>query len=80
MVTVRLLKKSDGKPIWGEKIYISRHGSGFLDVGGVFGSEKTNKDGEVCFFKLDLPARGKIVVDGHEIYDGELEKIMIFRI
>lgn len=80
MVIVRLLRRSDGQPVWGEKVYISRHGSGFLDVGGVHGTEKTNKDGEVCFSKLDLPAKGKIFVDGHEIHDGELRKVMSFRI
>ena len=80
MVKIRLIRLSDSKPIWGEKVYISRHGSGFLDVGGVFGTEKTNQDGEVCFSKLDLPAKGKVFVDGNEVHDGELQKFMNFRI
>lgn len=80
MVTIRLLRSSDDQPIWGAKVYISRHGSGFLDVGGVFGTEETNKNGEVFFPKLDLPAKGKIFVNGREIKDCELWEQMVFRI
>jgi len=80
VVTIRLLRRSDNQPIWGAKVYISRHGSGFLDVGGVFDTEETNKDGEAHFLKLDLPAKGRVFVDGHKVFDGELIKVLPLRI
>jgi uncharacterized GH25 family protein len=78
MVTVHLIRLSDGKPICGASVYISRQGSGILDFGGVFGSEKTDQNGQVSFWNLDLPAWGKVVVDGREVHDDQLQKIMIF--
>lgn len=80
MVTIRLVRRSDGQPMCGVSVYISRQGSGLLDFGGVFGSEKTDQNGQVSFWKLDLPAWGKVVVDGHEVHDGELQKNMSFRL
>ncbi|GEM_PF-603847 len=80
MVTIRLIRFSDGKPAPGEKVYISRHSSGFLDVGGVYGSEITNRDGEVLFSKLDLPAKGEVFVNGHQVHNGELRQVMTFKI
>jgi len=80
MVTVRVLHFADGKPVTATSVAISRYGSGFLDVGGVFRGEYTNRDGEVRYSKLDLPAKGKITIDGHEVYDGVLEQLMTFRV
>lgn len=80
MVTVRVLRFADGKPATAVSVAISRYGSGFLDMGGVFRGEYTNRDGEVRYSKLDLPAKGKVIIDGHEVYDGTLEEAMIFRI
>jgi len=79
MVTVKVLRFSDGKPATAISVDIIRHGSGFLDVGGVFRGEYTNRDGEVLYSKLDLPAKGKIVIDGHEVYDGQLNESMTFK-
>ncbi|OIP73949.1 MAG: hypothetical protein AUK48_09760 [Oscillatoriales cyanobacterium CG2_30_44_21] len=80
MVTVRVLRFADGKPVTATSVAISRYGSGFLDVGGVFRGEYTNREGEVRYSKLDLPAKGKVIVDGHELYDGSLEEFMTFKI
>lgn len=80
MVKILVLRRSDGKPATAAHVAIIRHGSGFLDVGGVFRSEYTNRDGEVFYSKLDLPAKGQIVVDGHEVYDGELSSAMLVKI
>jgi len=80
MVTVRVLRFTDGKPVTATSVDIIRQGSGFLDVGGVFRGEYTNRDGEVRYSKLDLPAKGKVMVDGHEVYDGNLDSSMTFKI
>jgi hypothetical protein len=80
MVTVRVLRFADGKPVTATSVAIIRHGSGFLDVGGVFRGEYTNRDGEVRYSKLDLPAKGKVMIDGHEVYDGNLDQSMTFKI
>jgi hypothetical protein len=80
MVTVRVLRFNDGKPVTATSVAIIRQGSGFLDIGGVFRGEYTNRDGEVRYSKLDLPAKGKVMVDGHEVYDGNLDSSMTFKI
>jgi len=80
MVTVKVLRFSDGKPATAISVDIIRHGSGFLDVGGVFRGEYTNRDGEVIYSKLDLPAKGKLMIDGHEYSDGQLSSLMIAKI
>jgi len=80
MVTVRVLGFGNNKPVTATSVAIMRDGSGFLDVGGVFRGEDTNRDGEVRYSKLDLPAKGKVIIDGHEVYNGKLDELMIFRI
>lgn len=80
MVTVRILRFADSKPATAISVAISRDGAGFLDVGGMFRGESTNRDGEVRYSKLDLPAKGQVIVDGHQVYDGKLNELMIFKI
>lgn len=80
MIKVKVLHFSNGQPVTATHVAIIRHGSGFLDVGGVFRTEYTNRDGEVLYSKLDLPAKGKVVIDGHEVYDGQLSESMTFKI
>jgi len=80
MVTVKVLNFSDGKPATAISVDIIRHGSGFLDVGGIFRGEYTNRDGEVRYSKLDLPAKGKLMIDGHEVSDGQLSPVMVVKI
>jgi hypothetical protein len=80
MVKVKVLRISDNKPATAISVDIIRHGSGFLDVGGVFRGEYTNRDGEVFYSKLDLPAKGKIIIDGHQFHDDTLLPDMTFKI
>ena len=80
MVTVRVLRFADSKPATAVSVDIIREGSGFLDVGGVFRGEYTNRDGEVRYSKLDLPAKGTVMVSGHEVYNGSLEAVMSFKV
>jgi hypothetical protein len=80
MVKIRVLRKADDNPATALSVDIIRDSSGFLDVGGVFRGEYTNRDGEVLYSKLDLPAKGKVMVDGHEVHDGDLRSEMRFKV
>lgn len=80
MVKIHVSHFSNGSPVTATSVDIIREGSGFLDVGGVFRGEYTNRDGEVLYSKLDLPAKGKVMVDGHEVYNGELRSEMRFKV
>jgi hypothetical protein len=80
VVKIRISHFSNGSPVTATSVDIIRHGSGFLDVGGVFRGEYTNREGEVLYSKLDLPAKGKVMVNGHEVYDGELSSNMSFKV
>ena len=80
MVIVRVLRFADSKPATAVSVDIIREGSGFLDVGGVFRGEYTNRDGEVRYSNLDLPAKGKVMIDGHEVYNGNFNQSMTFKI
>ena len=78
MVKIRVSHRSNGSPVTATSVAIIRHGSGFLDIGGVFRGEYTDRNGEVLYSKLDLPAKGKVLIDGHEVHDGELQSEMRF--
>ena len=80
MVTVRVLRFADSKPATAVSVDLIREGSGFLDIGGVFCGEYTNRDGEVRYSKLDLPAKGKVMVDGHEVYNENFDQSMTFKV
>jgi len=34
----------------------------------------------VLFSKLDLPAKGEVFVNGHQVHNGELRQVMTFKI
>ncbi len=80
MVKILVSHLSNGSPVTAVSVDIIRDSSGFLDVGGVFRGEYTNRDGEVLYSKLDLPAKGKVMIDGHEVYNGELRSEMPFKV
>lgn len=60
MITIAVFYKSTGKPAKGKRVATS------LNVGHEYADEK----GE-AHFNLS-PKRGKVYVDGHEVYQGQI--------
>jgi hypothetical protein len=70
MITIRVTRNRDGEPVCGASVYISADAQ-FMWGGGVR-SGRTNDKGEVQI-DFSLPCSGKVVVDGQQLYQGELQ-------
>lgn len=68
MVKVKVINNSTGKPV--SKILVAIDKDGIFP--SVYKSDRTNRDGEVNF-NLELPCRGKILLEGKEVYNGKIQ-------
>jgi len=73
VVTVKIVKKSDGKPVKDKKVSVSTRGVGLLDAAGQSSDKvRTDSEGEAHFQNI-RPSNGKIYIDGSIVYEGKIE-------
>ena len=75
MVTVKVLRNGD--PVRMADVYISADAQ--IAWGGGVRDGKTDDDGEVSI-DFDLPCSGKVVVNGSQVHNGELDSYMTFHL
>ncbi|MEH2061024.1 MAG: hypothetical protein V7K50_01930 [Nostoc sp.] len=73
MIIVKVIRNKTGEPVRGLNVYISKA------IAGGVRDANTNSNGE-AHIDFQLPCNGKIVIDGKNVYEGEMKAYMPFYI